>query len=181
MDRACFFRILRLVTEASMKRAYLSCLFPFCLFPCLIATLSWCQPGLAPPPDSSAAVSSGTATNADSKVQARILNQYGRLPLSFEVNHGQADSRVKFLSRTGGYTLFLTGDEAVLALRGRAKNPAPKAAPDFARFPVSLKQHSDTNPTRARHPDVVARGVLRMKLRGANTAAKVTGLDELAG
>jgi len=34
---------------------------------------------------------------------------YGRLPLSFEANTGQADPRVKFLSRGSGYTLFLTG------------------------------------------------------------------------
>ena len=41
------------------------------------------------------------------------------LPLSFEPNQGQTDSRVKFLSRGSGYTLFLTGDEAVLSLRSQ--------------------------------------------------------------
>jgi uncharacterized protein DUF1905 len=40
------------------------------------------------------------------------------LPLSFEANQGQTNTRVKFLSRGAGYTLFLTGDEAVLKLRG---------------------------------------------------------------
>ena len=59
-----------------------------------------------------------SSSQPDSKAQAKILDQYGKLPLSFEVNHGQTDGRVKFLSRTGGYTLFLTGDEAVLALSG---------------------------------------------------------------
>ncbi|MCL5671311.1 MAG: hypothetical protein M1423_08465, partial [Acidobacteria bacterium] len=39
---------------------------------------------------------------------------YNKLPLSFEVNRGQTDSRVKFLSRGQGYTLFLTGRDAVL-------------------------------------------------------------------
>ncbi len=37
--------------------------------------------------------------------------------LSFEVNRGQTDERVKFLSRGQGYTLFLTPTEAVLNLR----------------------------------------------------------------
>ena len=60
-----------------------------------------------------------STTKADPKVQAKILDQYGKLPLSFEANHGQADARVKFLSRTGGYTLFLTGDEAMLTLNGK--------------------------------------------------------------
>ena len=38
------------------------------------------------------------------------------LLLSFEPNLGQADPRVQFLARGRGYTLFLTKDEAVVAL-----------------------------------------------------------------
>jgi hypothetical protein len=44
------------------------------------------------------------------------MENLGRLPLSFERNDGQADREVKFLSHGRGYTLFLTGDEAVLKL-----------------------------------------------------------------
>src|SRR3989475_3948215 len=51
--------------------------------------------------------------------QARLAESYGKLPLSFEANKGQTDRRVKFLSRGTGYTLFLTSDEAVLALGSR--------------------------------------------------------------
>ena len=43
-------------------------------------------------------------------------SRYVRLPLSFEANRGQTDSRVKFLARGRNYTLFLTGREAVLVL-----------------------------------------------------------------
>ncbi len=57
--------------------------------------------------------------------------------LSFEINQGQADSRVKFLSRGRGYSLFLTANEAVLKLQKRGvgaalrmkllgANPAPQ-------------------------------------------------------
>jgi hypothetical protein len=42
---------------------------------------------------------------------------YGRLPLAFEANQGQADGRVQFLARGRGYGLFLTAGEAVLGLR----------------------------------------------------------------
>ncbi|MCP5119504.1 MAG: hypothetical protein GY953_52560, partial [bacterium] len=42
---------------------------------------------------------------------------YGQLPLSFTAKHGQMDPRVKFISRGKGYALYLTGSEAVLALR----------------------------------------------------------------
>jgi Domain of unknown function DUF11/Beta-propeller repeat len=47
---------------------------------------------------------------------------YSQLPLSFELNQGQTDPKVKFMARGGGYGLFLTADEAVLKLRSSAKN-----------------------------------------------------------
>ena len=50
-----------------------------------------------------------------------------KLPMSFEVNEGQTDSQVKFLSRGCGYTLFVTPAEAVLALRSSAEMPAGRA------------------------------------------------------
>ena len=40
-----------------------------------------------------------------------------QLPLRFEPNQGQSDSRVNFLARGAGYGLFLTPDQAVLRLR----------------------------------------------------------------
>ena len=57
-----------------------------------------------------------------------VVENYGRLPLSFEANQGQTDPQVKFLSRGRGYALFLTGDEAVLSLR---KPSAVSAQPKF--------------------------------------------------
>src|SRR5437899_3019675 len=58
------------------------------------------------------------ADNA-SVAKAQVQENYGKLPLRFEANRGQTDSRVKFLNRGKGYTLFLSPSEAVLALRGR--------------------------------------------------------------
>jgi len=57
------------------------------------------------------------ANKTRATIQARLASSYGRLPLSFEMNRGQTDARVKFLSRGRGYTLFLTRNEAVLALK----------------------------------------------------------------
>jgi hypothetical protein len=45
------------------------------------------------------------------------LAHYASLPLHFEANAGQTGARVEFLSRGPGYTLFLSGREAVLSLR----------------------------------------------------------------
>jgi RHS repeat-associated protein len=49
--------------------------------------------------------------------KATQLAAYGNLPLSFEENLGQTDSRVKFLARGPAYQLFLTQASSVLALR----------------------------------------------------------------
>lgn len=50
---------------------------------------------------------------------------FSALPLSFEANHGQTASSVKFLSRGDGFALFLTGDSAVFELRPSVKNEPP--------------------------------------------------------
>jgi hypothetical protein len=84
---------------------------------------------------------------------------YGLLPLSFEPNQGQTDSRVRFLAHGQGYSLFLTGDGAVLALKtGRMNDSGRKAG------------ESTSSQT-----------VLRLRLRGARATARVQGVDELPG
>lgn len=51
-----------------------------------------------------------------SVTRAQIAEQFGRLPIRFEANGGQADPRVRFVTRGAGYALFFTGNEAVMAL-----------------------------------------------------------------
>jgi beta-propeller repeat-containing protein len=91
--------------------------------------------------------------NHDKQNKSRAGTAYANLPLRFEANVGQTDSRVKFLSRGRGYNLFLTPAEAVLTLRNK------KTA------------KTGENP----------RSVLRMKLIGANPAPRVDGEDTLPG
>ncbi len=102
-----------------MKRIYF-----VCLFLCLTTTFLLSQSNPVSLTNQTARVVPPiSASQADQKAQAKILDSYGKLPLSFESNHGLTDARVKFLSRTSGYSLFLTGDEAVLALSGRKAGP----------------------------------------------------------
>ena len=86
----------------------------------------------------------------------QILQAYGQIPLSFEVNQGQTAAQVDFLSQGSGYTLFLTPTETVLSLQ----KPAP-AAGDGAGAPDSV--------------------VLSSRFVGANPQPQVVGLDRLAG
>jgi hypothetical protein len=115
--------------------------------------------------------SSATLSDSDSaaKAQAKVLAGYGKLPLSFEPNQGQVDARVKFLSRTGAYSLFLAGDEAVLTLPGSKLDTKD----------ANAQNNSQTlNAAAGRYKPG---GVLRMKFRNANPAVKVAGVDQLAG
>ena len=77
-----------------------------------------------------ASVENTAKLSREAAVRARLLGTYGRLPLRFEANQGQSDARVKFLARAHGYTLFLTANDAVLALHqtGGRKQDARTAA-----------------------------------------------------
>ena len=68
---------------------------------------------------------SGRQTNPGGIVtatgQARINESIGKLPLAFEPNRGQTDPHVQYVARAKGYTAFLTGDAAVLRMKGAAE------------------------------------------------------------
>ena len=100
--------------------------------------------------------------------KAQLVESYGKLPLSFEANTGQADKSVKFLSRGSGYGLYLTGEEAVLALRKGCAGPAASSAlrPDSRRGDAACKQDAD---------------VVRMRLAGSSSGAAPAGEEQLPG
>src|SRR5258707_5532299 len=54
---------------------------------------------------------------SSSKANPQWNAAYANLPLRFEENQGQSAQEVRFVSRGAGYQLFLTSQEAVLALR----------------------------------------------------------------
>ena len=85
-------------------------------------------------PGSSAtqSVSSTHGLPASQKVPEKAMSTLGRLPLSFQPNLGQTDSRVQWLSQGPEYTLFLTGHDAVLKLEKTA--PAPSGGESLARM-----------------------------------------------
>src|SRR5438128_11851998 len=106
------------------------------------------------------------AAEVSKPVKPALLETYGKLPLSFEANDGQADPQVKFLSRGRGYTLFLTSTEAVLVLRdgGSARNVVGGL--------LGAK----------RERGKAIRGtLLRIRFVGANPVPAVAGVGELPG
>src|SRR6185295_5390928 len=97
--------------------------------------------------------------NTMTPTKARVAENFGRLPLSFELNKGQVDKQVKFLSHGPSYDLFLTSTEAVL----RVQKPRAQQA------------------EKSRDQDVREGTVLRLKMLGASATPDVEGQAELPG
>jgi hypothetical protein len=110
-----------------------------------------------------------SASQTAAKAQATILDQYGKLPLSFEANYGQTDRKVDFLSRGHGYSIFLTGKEAVIAL----KKTAGPSSEGKVLGGHKLDEKQNERATKGT--------VVRMELAGANAAPLVLGAEELSG
>jgi Ca2+-binding RTX toxin-like protein len=74
--------------------------------------------------------------------RARVLKDFARSPVSFEVNRGQTDPRVRYLTRGKGYTLYLTEQEAVFSLSGAPSSesgaPGPSPTPPGAALRMAL-------------------------------------------
>jgi len=88
-----------------------------------------------------------------------VAQAYGQLPMSFEVNQGQTDAQVMYLTRGSGYTLFLTQDGAVLSLEPSSGKTADPSSTPAAESGVALF----------------------MQLEGANPQAAIQGEDLLPG
>jgi Beta-propeller repeat len=128
-----------------------------------------------------------TAGQLGPTARGRVMASYGRLPLGFEANQGQTDGRVKFVSRGSGYTLFLTGNEAVIALSSSGFRSEKSAATGRSSVVSRHLQRRMQNLEPKMRGGIRDNGelardrVLRMKLVGANRSATVSGADELPG
>ncbi len=90
-------------------------------------------------------------------------------PLRFEENQGQTAREVRFVSHGGGYELFLTPQEAVLALHPtRRLDLSPTHRTAYFKAQREARRATKT-------------AVLRMRLANANKATKIAGIDPLPG
>ncbi len=89
------------------------------------------------------------------------------IPLFFEANKGQTDPSVRYLTRSNGYTMFLTPTETVLA----EEKAATKRGEGFDRLSAPFLTDSKGS----------GQSVLKMELLGASSAPEFHGLEELPG
>lgn len=89
----------------------------------------------------------------------QVEASFGNLSLAFEPNRGQTDPRVKFLSHAGHHTLWLTNDEAVLAVGRRS----------------GANLSNQKGKEGSLQANEFASAVLRMKFVGANANPRIAG------
>ena len=114
-----------------------------------------------------------------SQLGPELIAGYGKLPLNFEANQGQADARVKFLARGWSYEVFLTSNEAVLEVQesgagfGRARRMrGPQRSTDHEPRTGRLIENRKSK---------IPNQVVRLRLAGAKPDAEVIGREELPG
>ena len=108
----------------------------------------------------------GTAPSQPS--MAAVQSVYGKLPLSFEANHGQWGTPVQFVTRGHGHTLFMTPNQAVLDLQTGTVKEQRQATDAAQHKPLSS-------------PAPISHSIVRMTFDGADPQATVVGLDQLPG
>src|SRR6266481_5767425 len=97
----------------------------------------------------------------------KLMEAYGKVPLSFDENVGQTARNVRFMSHGAGYGLFLTSQGAVLTLHhSMAHNLSANHRATYLR---ALRE--------ARRAGTMT--VLQMNLEGANPSSPIAGADPL--
>jgi len=125
-----------------------------------------------------APVASTPALSAEQR--ARIGASFDALPVAFEVNRGQSDPQVKYMARGSGYTLFLTGNEAVFAVRSAASAKKYADPDSFARGLAPLAGGPfDLAQGRLRRP--LREAAIRMQAVGGNSHAQISAGAEVPG
>ncbi len=98
-----------------------------------------------------------------------------RLPLAFEPNQGQTDASVQFLSHGPGFSLYLTGTGATLAV---ARSRAPRR-----HFTGHGRGHGDglTHDAAITGTAPISATAIRLRYEGADPNARASSGDQLPG
>jgi hypothetical protein len=104
-----------------------------------------------------------------SSLNSRI-SDFGKLPLSFEPNAGQADPAVRFLAHSGSGTLYFTASEIVFALGGTKGTSNSQLEAALSKVALTESRSLATS-----------RRILRLRFVGANALPTITGGEMLPG
>lgn len=112
------------------------------------------------------------ATSARTSASSpKLLESYGKLPLSFIENQGQTAQEVRYVSHGSQFDLFLTPQEAVVALRhSKHFDLSPRHRAQSLKALSDLRRAAATTTT-----------ALRMQFEGANPGPQIAGTEQLPG
>ena len=117
----------------------------------------------------------GGLTPADEQTRAKVIENYGKLPLHFEPNEEQIESdEIKFTSRGDGYNLFLSPMNAKLVL---SRPPANSDKDSLQNNPNQRR----IEPEQDSASQAKEQSVIEMNLVGANTQSEGKAVEELEG
>jgi Beta-propeller repeat len=116
----------------------------------LVAIAPWAY---AQPPEAAMPVLTQKVAPA---VHTLLISGYGKLPINFEPNVGQASPTVKYLARGDGYSVGLTERGAILSLRQ-----------------VTTGKPSQSQASRTSRPAPAAQSLLRLSLAHANARPRM--------
>lgn len=98
--------------------------------------------------------------------RSRVMENFGKLPLAFEPNHGQVSASANFIARGGGFEAFLDPMGATLAIGSpQMQTSAPGTHPSNAKPKPARTELSE----------------IRMSLEGASHASRAQAEDRLPG
>ncbi|MFC1508289.1 SBBP repeat-containing protein [Candidatus Omnitrophota bacterium] len=107
--------------------------------------------------------------------KAQIIENYGKIPLSFTINNGQYDPQVKFTTRGSGATMFFTQEGTTFLLSRETEESAAKRAQK--RSVVYVGDPSDLRNNNIERESFA----LKVKFLDANPTPAVTGENRLSG
>ena len=95
------------------------------------------------------------------------IKNYCTMPLSFQINRGQSDPEVKFLSNSCSYNLLLTPSEAIMILKPSLNN--------------DIETNMQAKNLRQAAANLDPAAIVRLKLSGTNEKQEILGLEEQSG
>lgn len=134
--------------------------------------------------ESSYAVNEPPKSEPDAASRTRVMQSYGKLPISFVENRGQMDSTVRYYVSGPTGTMFFTKYAIVMEFVKREKPPEPQPQmQDTTMPPIPSSRFGKENPTLSTSTTPVkeTRLVLKKSFIGVNPKCEVVGEQELPG
>jgi beta-propeller repeat-containing protein len=131
---------------------------------------------------------SGIVPAASSPVSEKLLSAYAKLPLSLEINRGQAGRDIQFLSRGRNLSLFLGSGDATFLINKRTSQTAePESRLHEALEEGALLSDLLSAPSaklaakQTQQLAATATQIVRMSLLGARSGLQGVGIGNLTG